>query len=105
MIDSSDTLLVKKEMTGGKEQAGKLLLEIPVCKIHNNMLLPVNKGGFAGARDESGATILWKLLPRELRPAMEMHKQSCGCELCITATSLQKTLNAFRLGSLHLLKE
>ncbi len=84
---------------------GKLLLEIPVRELQNDMLLPVNKGGFAGALDESGAiiisdTTLRKLLPKELRPATETHKQLCGCVFCITAALLQKTLNAFRLRSL-----
>ena len=105
-----DTLLIRNKATGEKERVGKLLLEIPVRDLHNDMLLPVNKGGFAGAFGEDGAiiisdTTLRKLLPRELRPATETHKQLCGCELCITAASLQKTLNAFRLRSLKVLKE
>jgi hypothetical protein len=66
-----DTLLVKNKVTGEKERVGKLILKIPVRKLHNDMLLPVNKGGFAGAFDESGAPIisdstLQKLLPKEL---------------------------------------
>jgi hypothetical protein len=105
-----DTLLVKNKVTGEKERVGKLLLEIPVRELHNDMLLPVNKGGFAGAFDENGSVIisdttLRKLLPKELRPATETHKQLCGCELCITVASLQKTLNAFRLRSLKVMKE
>jgi hypothetical protein len=44
-----DALLVKNKVTGEKELVGKLLLEIPVQELHNDMLLPVNKGGFAGA--------------------------------------------------------
>jgi hypothetical protein len=105
-----DTLLIKNKLTGEKERIGKLLLEIPVRKLHNDMLLPINKGGFAGAIYERGAiiisdTTLRKLLPKELRPATETHKQLCGCELCITAASLQKTLNAFRLRSLKMMKE
>jgi hypothetical protein len=80
-----------------KEQRGKLLLEIPVGELHNDMLLPINKGGFSGVRDAEGTIIildntLRKLLPIELQPATEMHKQLCGCKLCNTVTSLQKTL-------------
>jgi hypothetical protein len=105
-----DTLLVMNQSTGLKERRGKLLLEISVRELHNDMLLPVNKGGFAGVRDNDGAIIisdstLRKLLPHELRPATETHKQLCGCELCNTATSLQKTLNAFRLRSLKQMRE
>jgi hypothetical protein len=52
-----DTLLVKNKVTGEKERIGKLLLEIPVRELHNDMLLPVNKGGFAGAFDENNQII------------------------------------------------
>jgi hypothetical protein len=105
-----DTLLVENPSTGLKERRGKLLLEIPVCELHNDMLQPLNKGGFAGIRDADGNiiisdTTLRKLLPKELRPATETHKQLCGCELCNTATSLQKTLNAFRSRTLKQLQE
>ena len=97
---TQDTLLVYNPVTGVKERTGKLLLEISVRELHNDMLLPENKGGFAGVRDADGCiiisdTTLRKLLPKELRPATETHKQLCGCELCNTAASLQKTLNAF----------
>jgi hypothetical protein len=105
-----DIILINNKVTGEKEQVGKLLLEIPVGELHSDMLLSVNKGGFAGAIDESGAiiisdTMLRKVLAHELCPATEMHKQLCGCELRITTASLQKTLNAFCLRSLKLLKE
>jgi hypothetical protein len=93
-----------------KERRGKLLFEIPVRELHNDMLMPINKGGFAGVRNEDGKiiildTTLRKLSPIELRPATETHKQLCGCKLCNTATSLQKTLNAFRSRTLKQLQE
>jgi hypothetical protein len=50
-------LLIKNKVTGEKEQVGKLLLEILVRELHNDMLLPVNKGGFAGAIDERGVIL------------------------------------------------
>ena len=105
-----DTLLVKNPLTGLKERTGKLLLEIPVRELHNDMLLPTIEGGFAGARDEDGKiiisdTTLRNLLPFELRPATETHKQLCGCELCNTAMSLHKTLKAFRSRNLKELRE
>jgi hypothetical protein len=88
-----------------KGRRGKLLLEIPVWELHNDMLLPINEGGFAGVRDTDGQIIISgttqrKLLSKELHPVTETHKQLCGCKLCNTATSLQKTLNAFRSRSL-----
>ncbi len=73
-----------------------MLLEVPVRELHNDMLLPINEGCFTGVRDTDGKiiisdTMLRKLLPKELRPATETHKQLCGWELCNTAKSLQKT--------------
>ena len=107
---TQDTLLFKNPLTGLKERIGKLLLEIPVRELHNDRLLPTNEGGFAGSRDEEGKiiisnTTLRNLLPFELRPATETHKQLCGCELCNCATSLQKTLNAFCSRNLKQLRE
>jgi hypothetical protein len=55
---TSDTLLVKNKVTGEKERVGKLILEIPVRELHNDMLLPVNKGGFEGAFNASGVPII-----------------------------------------------
>jgi hypothetical protein len=62
-----------------KERKGKLLEQ----ELHNDMILPINKGGFAGVRDEEGNIIvsnntLLKILPIELRPMTEMRKQLCG---------------------------
>jgi hypothetical protein len=83
---TQDTLLVNNPSTGLKEQRGKLLLEIPVRELHNDMLLPISEGCFAGVRDMDGKiikldTTLRNLLPEELRPATETHKQLCGYEL------------------------
>ena len=105
-----DTLLVENPLTGLKERRGKLLLEIPVRELHNDMLLPINEGGFAGIREANGQiiisdTTLRRLLPAELRPATETPKQLYGCELCNTARSLHKKLNAFRARTLKQMRE
>jgi hypothetical protein len=51
------TRLVKNKVTGEKE-VGKLLLKIPVRELHNNMMLPLNQGRFAGAWDEFNKVII-----------------------------------------------
>ncbi|KAL3913497.1 MAG: hypothetical protein SGPRY_007959, partial [Prymnesium sp.] len=74
------------------ERASKLLLEIPMRELHNNLIeLQVEKGGNGGGlpdvRDGQGKilmsdTVLRGLLPPQLKPATEHHKVMCGCELC-----------------------
>jgi hypothetical protein len=75
------------------------------------MLLPLNQGGFAGARRDEfnkviiSDTTLQKLLPYELQLATDTHKQLCGCELCLAAASLQRTLNSFCLSTLKSMQQ
>jgi hypothetical protein len=65
---TQDTLLVKNPSTGLKEWRGKLLLEIPVRELHNDMLLPISEGGLAGVRDEDGKIIILDTTLRNLLP-------------------------------------
>jgi hypothetical protein len=106
---AKDTLLVRNK-EGIKERVSKLLLEIPVRELHNDLILPPKDGGLAVARDVSGNVIisdtsLRRLLPTELRVATESHKQLCGCEICLTARSHQLSLNAWRQRYVKKLKE
>jgi hypothetical protein len=100
----NETLLIKDPVTSEKSRVAKLLLEIPVRELHNNLLAPVQEGGLAESRDSAGAIlisdtnlriIIKESLP-QLRRMSNRHKQMCGCETCIIASSLQKSLNGFR---------
>jgi hypothetical protein len=51
----NETILVKNIATGQKERVNKLLLQISIRELHNDMLLPPDQGGFAEAWDERGA--------------------------------------------------
>lgn len=104
----NDTLLVDNRETGKKERVGKLLLEISIRELHNDLIeLPVDKGGAGGglpsARDARtdriiiSDTALRYLLPPQLVGMTEKHKQMCGCEVCLIADSHQKSLNARRV--------
>jgi hypothetical protein len=96
----NDALLVRNPITKVKERAGKLLLEIPVCELHKDLIEPPEKGGLAEAWKDGEVIIsdasLRRLLPKELRPAAERHKQMCCCETCVSPRMLQSSLNAFR---------
>jgi hypothetical protein len=107
---ANDALLVKGD-DGVKPRVGKLLLEIPVRELHNEMVAPVAEGGLACARTPSGVirtsdTKLRQLLKSDmpqLRRATEKHKVMCGCELCLTSSSHQQSLNAWRKRRLRYL--
>jgi hypothetical protein len=106
---AKDTLLVRNS-EGIKERVSKLLLEIPIRELHNDLILPPREGGLADARDASGNVIisdtsLRRLLPKQLRVASESHKQLCGCEICLTARSHQLSLNAWRQRYVKKLKD
>jgi hypothetical protein len=106
----NETIFVKNIVTGQKERVNKLLLQISIRELHNDMLLPPDQGGFAEAWDERGAarisdTALRALLPEQARKMTPRHKQMCGCEVCIQIRSLQQSLNAWRHRKLKLLTE
>jgi hypothetical protein len=95
-----ETLLVYNSLTGIKERKAKLLLCIPVRELHND-LQKEPPMGLAAAKDAAGKclisdTMLRSLLPPELKPATNRHKQMCGCENCLTFRSIHGSLNAFR---------
>ena len=105
---ANETLLVKDRDTGKKERVGKLLLEITIRELHNDLIeLPIEQGGAGGglasARDERTGkviisdTALRYLLPPQLKKMTEKHKQMCGCEICLIADSHQKSLSARRV--------
>jgi hypothetical protein len=107
---SNETVLVHNLLTGAKERVNKLLLQISIRELHNDMLLPPDQGGFVDAWDESGNprisdTALRALLPEQARKMTPRHKQMCGCEVCIQIGSLQQSLNAWRHRRLKLLTE
>ena len=52
-----DTLLVK-EKDGNKVKMPKLLLKCTPQELHNVMLKPVDKGGFAGTFNDKGNVLI-----------------------------------------------
>jgi hypothetical protein len=102
----SDTLMIFNPETGQKERTNKLLCEVSIRELHNDMIAPVAEGGLAEAHDSSGNvrisdSALRYLLPSQIRRMTARHKQMCGCEACLTISSLQQSLNAWRLRRLR----
>ena len=66
----------------------KELLQFSVHELHTDLLLPVSKGGFSGARDEEGRelicnNILRKYTPNHIKQKINVNNIKCGCETCI----------------------
>jgi hypothetical protein len=86
-----------------KKCVAKMLLEIPVWELHNNLVAPVEEGGLAESQESTGAIIISdtnsRVLIKESMPQLQRmssrHKQMCGYETCNIMSSLQKSLNGF----------
>ncbi|OEU07188.1 hypothetical protein FRACYDRAFT_251490 [Fragilariopsis cylindrus CCMP1102] len=98
---ASDTLLVPDGTTSGvKKRVNKILLQIPVRELHNDLIDADPLVGLAGARDCNGKilisdTKLRELLPPHLRMMSDRYKIMCGCEPCIQMINLQQSYNRF----------
>ena len=67
------------------------------------MLESPQNGGLAGAKNENGEVIisdtaLRDILPFNLRPIQERHKQVCGCTLCTVMEEHHRSLRKYRLN-------
>jgi hypothetical protein len=79
---TNDTLLLRDRETGVVTRVPKLLLEIPIRELHNDLIASPESGGLAEARDAKGDVIISDsmlrcLLPPQLRKMTERHKQMC----------------------------
>ena len=94
---AKETLLVRDEETKDLVRVGKLLLEITVRELHNDLIeLPVEQGGSGGglaeARDDKGKIIisdtsLRYLLPPQLKPMRATARPGKRCATCSRTAS------------------
>jgi hypothetical protein len=91
----------------GDRREPKLLREIPIREMHNDLLRSEEECGLKCARDDNGQptisdtrfrSLVKEVLP-QLRKATARHKQMCGCETCIGSRYLQAALNRFRASN------
>lgn len=107
-----DTLLVKLPGANSKRRVGKLLLEIPVRELHNQLVSPQSEGGLPSARDAEGEILVSDSTLRNimksdiphLRRSSERYKQMCGCFVCINVTAMHKTFLSWRRRQERILK-
>ena len=97
---ASDTLLIEDPETKQRKRVHKLILEIPICELHNDLVAAAEQGDlgegfFHNGRFVIADTSLQRLLPPNIRHATERHKQMCGCEACLSIRMLHDMLKAF----------
>ena len=83
-----------------KERVGKLLLQISVHELHRNLIDTVQNGSLECARNAErkfviSNMVLWYLLLPQFKPMTAFYKQTCGCKVCLSAASMQESLNAW----------
>jgi hypothetical protein len=65
---SNDILLKLNPVTGIKERVPKLLLQIPVRELHNDLVKPIEEGGLLKARDENVIALISHTALRSMMP-------------------------------------
>jgi hypothetical protein len=96
---ASDTLLVSDPKNPGyKKRMNKILLQIPVRELHNNLLSTDPLIGLPGVRECRGNilisdTKLRSMLPKHLQMMSDRYKIMCGCENCIQMYNLHQSYN------------
>ena len=99
---SNDTILIKNPSNSNEKiRVGKLLRNISIRELHNDLLSkpPI---GLAEVYDTEGNclisdTSLNSLMPPHVKKMSNKYKMMCGCEICILIKGMQKDLNAYRL--------
>ena len=79
----------------------KLLLQVSVKELHNNLVSATKDVGLKEARDEDDNIIichstLHPLLPPQLLKMPSRYKVMCGCECCISSKSMHSSLLSWR---------
>jgi hypothetical protein len=105
---SKNTIITKDE-NNGKMRVGKLLLQMSIRELHNDLLLD-GPLGLPDAKDTSGEpiisnTALHSLLPPQLKRMSTKYKAMCGYELCIIIEQFQALLSVYQLSLLRQLEK
>ena len=99
-----DTVIVKVPTSNGqvlKERVGKLLLEISIRELHQDLLKPPPVGlteVYCKLTKKCliSESYLRNIIPPQLRPITFSQKQLCGCETCTVMKLIHTSLVKFR---------
>ena len=104
---SSTKEVIKVKLDGQSEKIPmqKLYMQISVKELHADMLKPSHEGGFSMAKDSEGKPIisqsmLHTLIPPYIKPMSMQKRFLCACEICVSAETLQSSLNYWRLKNI-----
>ena len=98
---TTDTILVHNPITKQREPVTKLLLQISVRELHDDLIGPPPKG-LPSVYESSTQKLLVSestlraMLPPQIRRMTNAQKEICGCECCITTKILHQALLHFR---------
>ena len=105
----NDTVFVKVHLPNGesiKERVGKLLIEISIRELHQDMMKPPPIGlSEVYCNDTQKLLVserhLRSILPPQLRPITFSQKQLCGCECCTVMKMLHTSLVQYRKTAIN----
>ena len=94
------TILVRNKLTGKKHQGvGKYLIQIYIRELHNDLIKSKNEGGLDEVWNSKKLLVsdtgLRYIIPLNVKKFTPRYKLMCGCEVCIKAKELQRSLNAW----------
>jgi hypothetical protein len=98
---AADTLLVSDpKHPGNKKRMNKILLQIPVRELHNDLCSEDPLIGLEGVRNCAdnlliSDTKLRDMLPEHLRMMSDRYKIMCGCKNCIQMHNVHQSYNRF----------
>ena len=98
---SNDCLKVVLDDQTEPQLVPKLLLQVSVRELYNNLVSDPNGGGLKGARDEDDNIIIsdstfCSLLPPKLKQMSTRYKVICGCKFYISDKSIHSSLISWR---------
>ena len=93
---ANDMATVKDEESGLSFKVPKILLQIPIRVLHNELLLDLPE-----ARDSDGKALvsdtkLRQILPKELRLMSDRYKIMCACLQCLKIQYMQNDYNQYK---------
>ena len=91
---------MRDETTNEKIKVQKMVYKVARRELHNELISPVEEGGFAGARNEKGEVLISltsfeRYFPNWVVKMNEWYKQMCCCHLCNEPEHMHRSI---RLG-------
>ena len=77
---------------------GKYLIQIFIRELHNDLIKPKNEGGLSEVGNGNKLLVcdtgLRYIIPVNVKKFNPRYEKMCGCEVCIQAKKIQRSINA-----------